>query len=78
MSLKLSLDSLSVDSFSTYAEDTAASTGIECTHFRDCTYPPMCPATDTGTEVAVAGKPLTIEPGCTLPEICHQDTTVPL
>jgi hypothetical protein len=75
----LSLDSLSVESF-----EAGTGTLEPTTIGRDCTYEPVCPRTDTtaqaipydgGVEI---GRPKTMEPGCTLPEICHQDTTVPL
>lgn len=78
MSYSLRLDELSVDSFEVGTAGTDPNT-----LGRDCTYPPVCPRTDT-TDLAIAvggeqiGRPRTMEPGCTaFPELCPTQTTLP-
>lgn len=74
MSYKLSVESLSVDTFEAGAYTAAADT-----HFRDCTSFPVCPRTDTTDAAAADALPTadqavglkTLEPGCTaFPELC--------
>jgi hypothetical protein len=60
MSFKLPLDSLMVESFVAGTADPGPNT-----LGRDCTYEPVCPATD-----GVAIGMNTMEPGCTTPDLC--------
>jgi|GEM_PF-2639911 len=60
MSFKLPLNSLMVESFVLGTADSGPTT-----IGRDCTYEPVCPATD-----GVAIGMNTMEPGCTTPDLC--------
>ena len=60
MTFRLPLDSLMVESFVAGTADSGPTT-----IGRDCTYEPVCPATD-----GVAIGMNTMEPGCTTPDLC--------
>ena len=61
MSLKLTLDSLAVESF---FSDDAEVIARPRTYEPGCTLPELC-----GGDLLLA-RPRTYEPGCTLPELC--------